>query len=198
MIKSVTILEIIKEPDLKINKTINLLMNIQKAAKSSFRALSTALFLIILCGANGAVVFCESEQTPIIDSIDKKISSDSLQAKQEKGPLASPHIGKGVGLTGGRSKASVIRLFLKHQASLQNEYKKRLRNKPDLNGEIVVKFEIDWTGTIIFCEVVKSSMNDPDIEKIVIKKIKRWKFDKIGKEDKSDVTQIILPIVFNK
>lgn len=110
--------------------------------------------------------------------------------------IADPKFTKGGALTGGRSRASIMRVVMQNLAALRYAYNKRLREKPGLNGRITVKFAIDEFGKVIFCSVVSSTMSDPSLENTVISKIKRWVFEKIDKP--GDVTEVVYPFVFSQ
>jgi len=109
--------------------------------------------------------------------------------------VQAPEFVKGGALTGGRSKASIMRVVMQNLAALRYAYNKRLREKPGLNGKVTVKFAIDEFGKVIFCEVINSSMGDSVFEKQVVGKIRRWVFDKIDKP--GDVTEVVYPFVFS-
>ncbi len=110
--------------------------------------------------------------------------------------VSAPQFVRGGALTGGRSKASIMRVVMQNLAALRYAYNKRLREKPGLTGKITVKFAIDEFGKVIFCEVVQSTMGDPPFEQIVVGKIRRWVFEKIDKP--GDVTEVIYPFVFSQ
>ena len=96
-------------------------------------------------------------------------------------------------LTGGR-QASIMRVVMQNLAALRYEYNKRLREKPGLKGKITVKFAIDEFGTVIFAQVVESTISDSQLEHRLFQ-IKRWKFEKLI----SLVMQpIIYPFVFSQ
>jgi TonB family protein len=108
--------------------------------------------------------------------------------------ISEPKFVKGGALTGGRSRASIMRVVMQNLAALRYAYNKRLREKPGLKGKITCKFAIDEFGKVIFCEVVESTMADPQLETEVVDKIKRWVFEKIDKP--GDVTEVVYPFVF--
>ncbi|MBN1576643.1 MAG: AgmX/PglI C-terminal domain-containing protein [Chitinispirillaceae bacterium] len=110
--------------------------------------------------------------------------------------ISAPSFTKGGALTGGRSKASIMRVVMQNLAALRYAYNKRLREKPGLKGKITVKFAIDEFGKVIFCQVVETTMADPELESTVAAKIRLWKFEKIDKP--GDVTEVIYPFVFSQ
>jgi TonB family protein len=103
---------------------------------------------------------------------------------------------EGGALTGGRSKASIMRVVRQNLAALRYAYNKRLQEKPGLKGKVTVKFAIDEFGKVIFCSVVSTTMNDNNFESTVVEKIRRWGFGKIDKP--GDVTEVIYPFVFSQ
>lgn len=104
-------------------------------------------------------------------------------------------IGGSGALVGGRSKAGIARVVQQNLAALRYAYNQRLRDKPGLKGRITVTFAIDEFGNVLFCRLNDSTMKDPTMESLVVKKIKLWKFDKIDKV--GDVTEVVYPFVFN-
>jgi TonB family protein len=110
--------------------------------------------------------------------------------------VSEPKIVKGGALTGGRSRASIMRVVMQNLAALRYAYNKRLREKPGLKGKITCKFAIDEFGKVIFCEVLESTMQDSQLEDEVVDKIKRWVFEKIDKP--GDVTEVVYPFVFSQ
>jgi hypothetical protein len=110
--------------------------------------------------------------------------------------ITGPDFLKGGSLTGGRSKASIMRVVMQNIAALRYAYNKRLREKPGLKGKITVKFAIDEFGKVIFCQVTESTMSDQELEVAIAEKIKRWIFEKIDKP--GDVTEVVYPFVFSQ
>jgi TonB family protein len=110
--------------------------------------------------------------------------------------ISAPDFLKGASLTGGRSKASIMRVVMQNLAALRYAYNRRLRDKPGLKGKITVKFAIDEFGKVIFCQVMESTMSDQELETSVTEKIKRWVFEKIDKP--GDVTEVVYPFVFSQ
>ncbi len=102
----------------------------------------------------------------------------------------------GAGLTGGRSRANIMRVVRQNSASLQYAYTRRLANMPELKGKITIKWAIDEFGKVLFCTVVSSTINDPELEQEIVEKIKRWAFGRINKP--GDVTEVVYPFVFQQ
>jgi hypothetical protein len=125
-------------------------------------------------------------------------SSMALKQSKTKGEIKvpEPSITKGGSLTGGRSRAMIMRVVNQNLAALRYAYNKRLREKPGLRGKITCKFAIDEFGKVIYCQVIETTMEDSELEADIVDKIKRWVFDKVDKP--GDVTEIVYPFVFSQ
>ena len=80
-----------------------------------------------------------------------------------------------------------------HIGALRHEYEKRLKVKPGLQGKITVQFTISAPGKVIECKVISSTINDATLEAAITKRIRRWQFDKIKK---NNVT-VVYPFAFS-
>jgi hypothetical protein len=125
-------------------------------------------------------------------------SSFALKQPSHRGDLriSEATFTKSGSLIGGRSRASIMRVVMQNIAALRYAYNKRLREKPGLRGKITCKFAIDEFGKVVMCELVESTMADPQLETEVVDKIKRWAFEKIDKV--GDVTEVVYPFAFSQ
>lgn len=57
-------------------------------------------------------------------------------------------------------------------------YEKGLQTKPELDGRVVTKFQINGSGNVKFANVGQSSLRSSSVENCMISKIKGWKFPK--------------------
>ena len=121
----------------------------------------------------------------------------NLKGRKEPLKIQAPDImDAGGAITGGRTKASIMRVVVQNMSALRYAYSKRLRDKPGLSGKVTIKFAIDEFGKVIFCQVVSSTIGDPDLETSIMEKIKRWVFDKIDKP--GDISEVTYPFVFTQ
>jgi hypothetical protein len=102
---------------------------------------------------------------------------------------------KGVGFTGGRNRAEIMRVVLQNIQSLRYAYNKRLMEKPALRGKMICKFAIDESGKVLACELIESTLSDNVLENTVNNLILHWRFEKIDKP--GDITEIVYPFVFS-
>ena len=110
--------------------------------------------------------------------------------------VSSPDFIKGASLTGGRSRANVQRVIQQNIPPLRYAYNRRLRDNPGLEGKITVNFAIDEFGKVIFAQVVKSTVNDAELENSIVDRVKNWNFDSIDKP--GDVTEVTYPFAFSQ
>ncbi|MBD3240543.1 MAG: TonB family protein [Chitinivibrionales bacterium] len=96
---------------------------------------------------------------------------------------------------GGRSRESIQRTVARYMPALRYAYTVRLRRRPGLQGKITVRFVIDEFGNVVNAVVEESTIGDPELERTVVAKIRRWKFERIDKP--GDMTEIVYPFVFS-
>jgi hypothetical protein len=134
----------------------------------------------------------------MIDNLFGADFANALSLKQPAGSLrmSPPTFAHGGALTNGRSRQSISRVVQQNLAALRHAYNQRLREKPGLKGRITVKFAIDEFGKVLLCSIEETTIDDQELEKVVINKISRWKFEKIDKV--GDVTEVIYPFVFSQ
>jgi TonB family protein len=98
-------------------------------------------------------------------------------------------------ITGGRNKASIMRVIQQNIAALRYAYNRYLRESPALQGKVTIKFAIDEFGKVLFCEVTNSSTGNDQFDQTIAAKIKHWAFEKIDMP--GDVTEVVYPFVFS-
>ncbi|MGM0443284.1 MAG: TonB family protein [Fibrobacterota bacterium] len=100
------------------------------------------------------------------------------------------------GMSGGRSRANIMRTVRNNMASLKYAFNRRLKAKPGIEGKVKVNWAIDEHGKVLRCKVVSSTINDKTFEQTVVTKIKSWNFGPI--DIPGDVTQVTYPFVFTQ
>jgi len=136
-----------------------------------------------------------SIHTPPAINQNQAIDGGDLKKRGEL-RVSSTDFLKGGQLTGGRSRASIQRIVMQNMAAMRHAYNRRLREKPDLSGTVIVKFAIDELGKVISAEVAETTMNDPELEQIVVARVRSWDFGKI--DIQGDVTELVYPFTFSQ
>lgn len=130
-----------------------------------------------------------------INEINKG-AAQNFQGISAKLKVASPEIVSGGAQGGPRSKGAITRVVMRNIASLRYAYNKRLALNPSLKGRIDTKFSIDGNGDVVHCIITSSTLNDRELESLIVSKIKTWKFDKM--EDEKDTTEVVYPFLFDQ
>jgi len=102
---------------------------------------------------------------------------------QVESPVASVgQAGGGARRTGSSGKASRSReeielVFDRNKGIIFALYNRALRADPTLEGKLVLRLTIEPSGAVTFCEVVSSELNDPELERRLVQRIKLFRFE---------------------
>jgi len=99
----------------------------------------------------------------------------------QHGSGLDPNAGGRVQRTGNSGKASRAReeveiVFDRNKGALYALYGRALRDQPELQGKLVLEFTIAPTGEITMCRVVSSELNDPELEKKIVARVRLIRF----------------------
>jgi hypothetical protein len=132
------------------------------------------------------------------DTIDKPgdvtIVTYPFDFSQENKP-GSEALAVGTDSTGGRSKESIFRAIKTQSSEFKKIYHARLADKPGLKGKIYFKFAINELGSVVYCKVDSSTVNDETLENKLAALINRWKFEKT--DIPGDIIAVNYPFVFS-
>jgi TonB family protein len=78
---------------------------------------------------------------------------------------------------GARSREEVELTFDKNKGAIYSIYSRALRDNPDLKGKVVLEITIAPSGEVQNCRVVSSELNDPELEKKLIARVKLFRFE---------------------
>jgi TonB family protein len=78
---------------------------------------------------------------------------------------------------GARSREEVELTFDKNKGAIYSIYSRALRDSPDLKGKVVLEITISPTGDVLNCVVISSELNNPDLERKLIARVKLFKFE---------------------
>jgi len=99
----------------------------------------------------------------------------------QRGAGLDPASGGRVQRTGTSGKASRAReeveiVFDRNKGALYALYGRALRDQPELQGKLVLEFTIAPTGEITMCRVVSSELNNPELEKKIVARVRLIRF----------------------
>jgi hypothetical protein len=78
---------------------------------------------------------------------------------------------------GSRSREEIERVFDRNKGAIYALYNRALRLNPALEGKLVLRLTIAPNGSVTFCEVVSSELNDPDLEQKLVQRVLLFQFD---------------------
>jgi len=101
-----------------------------------------------------------------------QVTSAVLAAKAQDG------VQRGSGSTrAARSREEIELIFDRNKGAIYALYSRALRDRPELKGKLVLELTISPAGDITRCAVLSSELNDPDLERKLVSRIKLFKFE---------------------
>ncbi len=97
-------------------------------------------------------------------------------------PVAGMAQGAGASRSGTSGKASRSReeielVFDKNKGAIFALYNRALREDPSLEGKLVLRLTIAPNGTVTMCEVVSSELDNADLERKLVQRVKLFRFE---------------------
>ena len=119
-------------------------------------------------------------------NLTRKIESSELVTRKttnvtssiESGEKTKQKIAKKSGKTSNRSAEEIELVFQKNKGAIFAIYNRALRKNPSLQGRVVIEITIDPSGVISKVVIVSSELNDKNLERKLVLKIKKFKFAK--------------------
>jgi TonB family protein len=75
-----------------------------------------------------------------------------------------------------RSEEEIALVFDRNKGAIYALYGRELRQRPDLQGKLVLQFTIAPSGEVTECHVVSSELNDPELERKIVARVKLFQF----------------------
>jgi len=97
------------------------------------------------------------------------IAQSGLNAR---GPSRTGSSGKAA-----RSREEIELIFDRNKGAIYSLYSRALRDQPELQGKMVLEFTISPAGEVTMCRVVSSELNDPDLEKKIVARVRLFRFE---------------------
>ncbi|NLG75664.1 MAG: energy transducer TonB [Xanthomonadaceae bacterium] len=93
------------------------------------------------------------------------------------GLASGDHVQRGGSGKASRSEEEIALVFDRNKGAIYSIYTRALRDKPDLQGKLVLELTISPEGAITRCEVISSELNDPELERKLVARIKMFRFE---------------------
>jgi TonB family protein len=101
-----------------------------------------------------------------VPSFADKIGADQAQASRS-----------GVGGKASRSREEIEIVFDRNKSAIYSLYSRALREQPELQGKVVVQLTIAPSGEITDCRIVSTELNDAELERKLIARIRMFRFE---------------------
>lgn len=99
-------------------------------------------------------------------------SSIARSGLDARGPTRTGNSGKA-----SRSREEIELIFDRNKGAIYSLYSRALRDTPDLQGKMVLEFTVSPTGEVTMCRVVSSELNDPELEKKIVARVRLFRFE---------------------
>jgi TonB family protein len=76
-----------------------------------------------------------------------------------------------------RSAEEISQVFDRNKGAIYALYSRALRDRPELQGKMVLEFTIAPTGEVTACRVVSSELGDAELERRIVARVKLIRFD---------------------
>ncbi len=93
------------------------------------------------------------------------------------GLAASDNVQRGASGKASRSEEEIAMVFDRNKGAIFSIYTRALCDKPDLQGKLVLELTIAPDGSITRCDVVSSELNDPELERKLVARVKMFRFE---------------------
>jgi TonB family protein len=76
-----------------------------------------------------------------------------------------------------RSREEIELVFDRNKGAIYALYSRALRERPDLQGKLVLEFTIAPSGEVTMCRLVTSDLGDPELESKIVLRVKLFRFE---------------------
>jgi protein TonB len=76
-----------------------------------------------------------------------------------------------------RTREEIELVFDKNKSAIYSLYSRALRENPALQGKVVLEVTIAPSGEVTDCRVVSSELNDPELERKLVARVKMFRFE---------------------
>jgi periplasmic protein TonB len=76
-----------------------------------------------------------------------------------------------------RSREEIELVFDRNKGAIYALYSRELRERPELQGKLVLEFTISPSGEVTMCRVVSSELGDPELEAKIVARVRLFRFE---------------------
>ena len=100
-----------------------------------------------------------------------------VAAPASAAPAADDVERSGRSLKASRTREEIELVFDRNKSAIYAIYSRALRDKPALQGKVVLEVTIAPSGEVSDCKVVSSELNDPDLERKLVARVRMFRFE---------------------
>ena len=76
-----------------------------------------------------------------------------------------------------RTREEIELVFDRNKSAIYAIYSRALRDNPALQGKVVLEVTIDPSGEVTACRIVSSELNDPELERKLVARVRMFRFE---------------------
>lgn len=107
-----------------------------------------------------------------LTGLDTTTVRSNIAPAADRGPTRTGASGKA-----GRSREEIELIFDRNKGAIYALYSRALRERPELQGKMVLEFTIAPTGEVTMCRIVSSELGDPELERKIVARVRLFRFD---------------------
>ena len=100
-----------------------------------------------------------------------------VSAPPSSAPAADVVERSGSSAKASRTREEIELVFDRNKSAIYAIYSRALRDKPALQGKVVLEVTIAPSGDVTDCRVVSSELNDPDLERKLVARVRMFRFE---------------------
>lgn len=113
-------------------------------------------------------------------TVERGGSSTELSGRDTQAVSGPTSVGRGSSSKGGNSPARSLEeiqlVFDRNNSALSSLYNRARRDKPDMQGKLVIKLTIEPDGSVSACTLVSSELSNPELERKILARIQLFNF----------------------
>lgn len=128
-------------------------------------------------------------------TVERGGSSTELSGRDTKAVSGPSNVGRGSkpGKGPARSLEEIQLVFDRNNSALSSLYNRARRDKPDMQGKMVIRLTIEPDGSVSACSLVSSELGNPELERKILARIQLFNF---GAKAVPSYTYPNYPIIF--
>lgn len=165
--------------DLRDDPSISSVQRVQQLSKAGNRAVTSQRAIIssgVTQGSEGINTAALSRDTGSQGLSGRKTTEVQSSAVRGNGGNGQNATRKGKDNRAQRTREEIQLVFDQNKGAVYALYHRALRKDPTLRGKVVLELTIAQSGTVTACKILSSELNDKNLERKLISRIKLFKF----------------------